>query len=176
MASASTIARRKRIAKGLSPDDARHGTHNGYTNWGCRCTACREAANSAARGRVRIRTATPLDENSSAHGTRTGYGIHKCRCNLCRTARRDYDIRRNYGLTPSEYLALLERQGGCCALCKSLPEEGKYLAVDHDRSCCPTHRTCGQCVRGLLCSSCNTGLGHLKDDVTILRAAIEYLA
>lgn len=27
----------------LGPDDPRHGTHNGYDHYGCRCDACRNA-------------------------------------------------------------------------------------------------------------------------------------
>ncbi|SDT83772.1 endonuclease domain-containing protein [Gordonia westfalica] len=53
------------------------------------------------------------------------------------------------------------------------------LHIDHDHSCCPPRskqwRTCGQCVRGFLCGSCNRGLGLLKDDPNVLRSAIEYL-
>lgn len=33
----------KRIAKGLKRGDHRHGTPNGYTNWGCKCTRCSKA-------------------------------------------------------------------------------------------------------------------------------------
>jgi hypothetical protein len=35
------------------------------------------------------------------------------------------------------------------------------FAVDHDHDCC-SGRSCGRCVRGLLCTSCNTGLGQLE--------------
>jgi hypothetical protein len=41
------------------------------------------------------------------------------------------------------------------------------MNIDHD------HKT-GQ-VRGLLCSGCNTGLGHLGDDIQGLKRALEYL-
>jgi hypothetical protein len=36
--------------------------------------------------------------------------------------------------------------------------------IDHDHSCCPGPRSCGQCIRGLLCSTCNTALGFLHND------------
>jgi hypothetical protein len=41
------------------------------------------------------------------------------------------------------------------------------LVVDHD------HNT--GAVRGLLCHSCNTGLGHLGDSVETLARALDYL-
>lgn len=41
-----------RFARGLAPDDKRHGTENGYRNWGCKCAPCR-AANAAKSARQR---------------------------------------------------------------------------------------------------------------------------
>lgn len=73
-------------------------------------------------------------------------------------------IKRLYGISEDEYLALCEMQGGRCAICdKAVP----VLAVDH------CHET--GAVRGLLCSFCNTGIGHLGDDPDILERAKQYL-
>jgi hypothetical protein len=82
-----------------------------------------------------------------------------------------------YGLTPESYSSMLDAQGGVCAICKR-PEgahHSAYLKVDHDRSCCPRHGSCGQCIRGLLCSNCNRGLGIFGDSPDVMRAAIAYL-
>lgn len=49
------------------------------------------------------------------------------------------------------------------------------LVVDHDHNCCPEKGSCGQCVRGILCSGCNTALGLVKDDPARLRRLAEYL-
>ena len=59
-------------------------------------------------------------------------------------------------------------QNGRCAIC-GVPEYElpSRLYIDHD------HET-GK-VRGLLCPSCNTGLGHLKDDPEVLLRACIYL-
>jgi hypothetical protein len=83
---------------------------------------------------------------------------------------RKHRMKAVYGLTLEDYDAMLEAQGGVCAICGGGPIGGreKYLCVDHD------HET-GK-VRGLLCGHCNTGIGKLKHDSSILAAAIEYLA
>lgn len=52
---------------------------------------------------------------------------------------------------------MLQEQGGVCAICKQPPRRNK-LHVDHDHSCCPGKRSCGRCIRGLLCASCNSKL------------------
>lgn len=80
------------------------------------------------------------------------------------------------GITLAQYNLLFEAQGGVCAICKNPPKDNKRLHVDHDHSCCPGRITgCGKCVRGLLCFSCNAGIGALKDDPNIVSAAAQYL-
>ena len=70
-----------------------------------------------------------------------------------------------YGILPHEYDQLLIDQDNECAICRSLI--GYESAVDHD------HET-GK-VRGLLCGSCNKGLGFFKDNIDYLKAAAKYL-
>ena len=88
---------------------------------------------------------------------------------------RDGHLRRTFGITLEEYDTLLEKQGGCCAICGGVNSNGENLSVDHDHSCCPTVKTCGNCVRGLLCGDCNRGLGLFKDSYTLLISASNYL-
>ena len=78
---------------------------------------------------------------------------------------REQYLRATFGISLSAYNALLVQQGGVCAICKTTPKT--VLAVDHDHDS-------GE-VRGLLCSSCNTGLGHFNDDSRRMRCAVEYL-
>jgi hypothetical protein len=80
-------------------------------------------------------------------------------------AYRDWYLRSKYGLTQAAFEAMLAEQDGLCAIC-SLPMSTPK--IDHDHS---TGR-----VRGLLCSPCNTGIGHLKDSPEVLFAAYQYLA
>ncbi len=84
-----------------------------------------------------------------------------------------------YGITVERYDEMLAAQHGVCAICGKPPSgkgtSGQSLHVDHDHSCCPGTKSCGECVRGLLCSNCNMAVGLLKDDPTILTAALRYV-
>jgi len=129
--------------------------------------------------------AKPLDSFYKAKGYRDG------RRGICKECHRDYlrnrysanpgrqraaQIKHTYGITADEYAAILRAQGGGCAICGKTPEEnGRDLAVDHDHSCCPGKRSCGKCVRGLLCVTCNPGIGYFQDSTELLLAAVAYL-
>ncbi len=73
-------------------------------------------------------------------------------------------------MTVADYDELFEKQKGCCAICGTTDSGHNvtnHLLVDHDHST-------GK-VRGLLCSSCNLGIGKFKDDTNLLATAINYL-
>lgn len=85
-------------------------------------------------------------------------------------------IKYMYQLTQDQFNELLEAQDGTCAICKSGDPQGNgKWSIDHDHSCCSGARSCGKCVRGLLCNGCNHGLGNFLDSVDSLHNAIEYL-
>lgn len=89
---------------------------------------------------------------------------------------RELFVRSRYGITQERYDQMLERQGGVCCICGGVNPSGRRLHIDHDHSCCPgTKPGCGQCVRGLLCSRCNTGLGQFLDSPELMVKAIVYL-
>lgn len=79
---------------------------------------------------------------------------------------RRHNMKRRYGITVEAYDLLLDAQGGTCAICGS-PPVGRRLCVDHN------HDT--NSVRGLLCDSCNNGLGRFRDDPDLLRLAADYV-
>lgn len=84
---------------------------------------------------------------------------------------------RRYGLTPDTFAELVAAQEDRCAICGTTKPGGQgRWHVDHDHLCCGTRKSsCGQCVRGLLCSRCNIGIGNLRDDPAIIRAALDYI-
>lgn len=77
----------------------------------------------------------------------------------------------NYRIREQEFRDLMDKQGGCCAICdESLvkPTWSKsHLHVDH---CHTTYK-----VRGLLCGKCNWLLGVAQENSRILKKAIAYL-
>ena len=78
-------------------------------------------------------------------------------------------LRYRYGIEIAEYDAMLEAQGGLCAICRLPPDgtsRGGRLFVDH------CHET-GK-IRGLLCNKCNLAVGYLGSESALLRAA-EYV-
>lgn len=96
----------------------------------------------------------------------------------------DARLKRIHGISMQQFLALLEKQDGKCAICKTLPitnKKGYSFAVDHDHNCCNNSNarvkgySCGRCVRGLLCNNCNVGLGNFKDSIELLISAEAYL-
>lgn len=93
----------------------------------------------------------------------------------CRDCDRDYQMKYKYGVTRAEWDALFEAQGSACAICSSDSPRGRGWATDHDHACCPGKRSCGKCIRGILCSPCNVGLGHFGDDLDRLAQARAYL-
>lgn len=118
------------------------------------------------------------------------------RCDDCRLLRdklnkiEDRDIKKQrmkawrvkniHGITIEQINKRLDDQNNECKICFEDITD-KYV-IDHDHNCCPVPpggngnvRRCGQCIRGLLCSPCNSVLGYARDDVNILSSAIEYL-
>lgn len=105
------------------------------------------------------------------HKNRTsGYCIECSRGNneAQREIQKDSWVRRTYGISLKEYKVLLEDQNNACAICKREASVfKKSLAVDH---CHDSGK-----IRGLLCGSCNRGIGLLQESAEVLTNAVEYL-
>lgn len=86
---------------------------------------------------------------------------------------------RQMNVSQERYDTMLAAQGGVCAICKqpeTVTRHGAVIAlsVDHDHACCVGNgRSCGDCVRGLLCLFCNRKVGWLEGHRDIIEA---YLA
>lgn len=127
----------------------------------------------------------PISEfNSAGQGTRLRGNCKVCEYAVLlerkardpekhRLAHRRRALKHKFNITVEQWDALLLQQQGRCAVCGD--EIGEGCHVDHDHACCEGRRSCGECVRGLLCGACNRGLGMFQDDPTRLRLAADYI-
>ena len=83
-------------------------------------------------------------------------------------------IMSRYGLTPEQYY---EMTATGCEVCGSMDN----LHVDHDHNCCGYAegsrdvKTCGKCIRGVLCKDCNTAEGLLHSNPELTRRLADYI-
>lgn len=90
---------------------------------------------------------------------------------------------RVYRITPSQFTWLLDLQGGVCALCFESESKVHHnsgavmrLTIDHDHGCCPSNkRTCGRCIRGMLCYECNLLIGKVEAKPALTERFQDYL-
>lgn len=128
-------------------------TRTGY--WEIQCKHCGEKHEQHAR---------EIRKNVKTRSCKT-YRPH----NWSGLDKRDAIIRRQYGISLEQYNTLIKEQRGGCAICgKAKESDGRKLSIDHD------HKT--GMVRGVLCYSCNKGLGLFYDNEQLLLNAQAYLS
>lgn len=113
-----------------------------------RVAAWKRGDAQAAQARVRIREWTKKNESHA------------------RRRIREWHLKKLYGITIAQYDAMVDKQGGVCRICESLPGK-RRLGVDH---CHDTGR-----IRGLLCFKCNAAIGFLNDNPTAVIRLLAYL-
>jgi Recombination endonuclease VII len=96
---------------------------------------------------------------------RQGYGY-------CRTCYKIYRTAFTHNITPERYVEMRSSQGGKCAMPHC---QRTNLVIDHDHSCCAGARSCGRCVRGLICYACNAALGMAGDDPLLMGDWVRYV-
>lgn len=154
-----------------------HGERLNISQWSARCGVSRQTILN------RLDAGYPVEMvlREGRYGDRPGTSAH--RGERERETERDiYRLRgdgarlKKYGLSHSQYHALLVKQGNACAICglqfESAPTShanlGRRPHVDHDHA---TGR-----VRGILCGPCNKGIGFFRDSPSALRRAARYLS
>lgn len=89
---------------------------------------------------------------------------------------RNATLKHTYNIDNIKYNEMLKAQGEKCYSCdRHQSEFEEVFQVDHNHSCCPGSKSCGKCIRGLLCGSCNLILGLCKDNSEVLKKLINYL-
>lgn len=78
-----------------------------------------------------------------------------------------------YGISQKQFELMKKSQNNKCAICLNTFVETPN--IDHNHKCCPGVKTCGKCLRKLLCRRCNRALGLIHDDLNIARQMVKYL-
>ena len=105
----------------------------------------------------------PVAHDDYVRNARTASGFGS-RCRACdRAVNSAYYFYRRYKLTKKQVAEIRAAQDDRCAICGD--PEPQHLDHDHDSGA----------IRQLLCQRCNHGLGLLRDDPAVLRAAADYV-
>src|ERR1017187_2342032 len=141
------------------------------------CKKCCSKKNKTSREKNKAREVIVIPELKFCHNCKTeksssDFNKHSRNrdglVDYCKECLAILKRKRKYGLSPEQFNAMLESQGGSCYICKFIPgPEDEELDVDH------IHGT--NIIRGLLHRKCNRGLGFFKDDIVVIGKAIEYL-
>ena len=108
-------------------------------------------------------------------------------CNTCNETK-DLDLFYNHKISPDGKYSHCIR---CSAIAKKMSlyniTREKVLELEEINECgvckkdltfekhCIDHNHKTRSIRGVLCTNCNMGLGHFKDKVELLYAAVNYL-
>jgi hypothetical protein len=126
-----------------------------------------------ARERARIAGLTPAERERRARLNRDWYRRNP------RTSKENarQHVRFRYGMTPEQREQMLRDQDGRCYLCGEPLDltKPRTVHVDHDHTCCPGSRSCGECIRGIACDPCNRGIGYFRDDPQRIRRVADQL-
>lgn len=113
----------------------------------------------------------PLKEFGSHRGRNDGKQTY---CRLCsKEFQTKWYYKRKYGISLEELDSLITKQDYRCLICVNKVEFVKYRNIG--QSAVLDHCHSSGKIRGILCGSCNTGLGSFKDNITSLQNAIKYL-
>lgn len=122
----------------------------------------------------------------NGHPGLVNYGRKKYKKQYYETLRKNH-LKRTFKLTVDEYNEMAKNG---CEICGKMGMKHKKLHVDHDHKCCPVpkingvaayHKTCGKCVRGVLCDKCNGCVGlyernMMREDYPLRDRIISYIA
>jgi hypothetical protein len=153
-------------ARYATPDGRAKKAASSAANYAIPEVTAKKAAYAAAYratpdGRAKIAAYDATPERKAKNAARNA----ACRATPAGKASR---LARRYALSSARVIEMLTSG---CVVCGST----KRLEFDHDHACCSGYKSCGKCVRGVLCSKCNRVLGLVGDNPDRLAVLAKYL-
>ena len=106
--------------------------------------------------------------------TKNGWRLcRKCRKEIRNKCRKDDYLWSRYRMRKPQLDEMLYQQKHCCYVCSKKPNK---LQIDHDHKCCKGQKSCGKCIRALLCLQCNAILGLANDSTDLLQKLAVYVS
>ncbi|MCX4450726.1 endonuclease VII domain-containing protein [Streptomyces sp. NBC_01789] len=127
---------------------------------------CKQCGQAKPINGFHLRRSRPEGRDSTCRACRSDYARSRNAIPEQKIRARENSLRLKYGIGIADVEAMLEQQGGRCAICRT-DQHPERFHVDHN------HQT-GE-VRAMLCLSCNALLGHSREEVRVLLAAVDYL-
>lgn len=133
-----------------------------------RCTTCKDFKPLAEFGNTKTGRYGKAYNCKDCYNKRARelHAQNRANCPKHKAMQREGYCRSTYGISSLEYDTKLQEQGGRCKIC-CIDITGKSAHLDHN------HET-GK-LRDFLCTNCNRGLGHFKENKSFLERAINYL-
>lgn len=134
------------------------------------------------------KTCSVCNKSTSLSGfytkTYKGKTVYCSECKQCNSVRskklytseRGFKIKlkRKYNISWEQYLEMYFKQNKKCFICQKVLQLAGQNASKSQTACIDHDHNTNQ-VRGILCVSCNTGLGNFRDNPDLLSTAIRYL-
>lgn len=79
---------------------------------------------------------------------------------------------KRHKISEEAYAELMGKYEGKCHAC----QDRTATNIDHDHGCCNKRFSCGNCIRGVLCSQCNTALGLLAEEPEKIQRLLDYVS
>jgi hypothetical protein len=86
--------------------------------------------------------------------------------------KRKHSIKTYYGVSWEEYLNIYQKSDGKCSICAT--PLSVHKEQNKETACVDHCHTTGK-IRGILCRTCNRGIGYLRDSPELLKIAAGYL-
>ena len=112
-----------------------------------------------------------IDKPLSEFSYRKENKKHRTNCKLCRAKE---EAAKRYNITVGAVEELHIKQKDCCAICGIHSSDIPHKQFTHNPLVIDHCHSTGE-VRGLLCPTCNSGLGHFKDNPEMLISAAQYI-